>query len=424
MKVLGIIAEYNPFHLGHQYHLRRSMEMVDADYAVAVMSGNFTQRGEAAIVDKWIRAEAALRCGFDLVLELPAVYAVQTAERFAYGGIQVLNHTGCVTHLSFGSEIGDIAPLYALAALLENEDPTYKSLLKVYLNQGLSFPAARHQALKEFYLAKEPSTNMDILENILGNPNSILGIEYLKALIRTKSTLQAVTVPRILAEYHSSDLRKGISSATAVRREIFASGISPALLEALPPEMSALLTKAFSSGRGPVQNNCFEDMLLMLLRRSSMEQIRSWPDIGEGLEYRIKECALKASSLEGLMSLLKTKRYVYTRLQRMLIHGLLGLSQDALDMFEQAGGPAYLRILGFKKEAAPLLKAMKASARVPILTKGAHSKKYGPIPQKMFDYDCLATDLYGLALKDPGARVGGRDYTENIIIATQPPSYI
>lgn len=416
MKVLGIIAEYNPFHLGHLYHLNQSKALLAPDYTVAVLSGNFTQRGEAAITDKWVRTEMALQSGVDLVLELPAVYAVQSAERFAWGGIQVLNHTGCVTHVSFGSELGDLAPLRKAAKMLNAEDSAFSALLQKHLKSGVSYPAARLQALKDCMQDDSACGESDILHRALSSPNSILGIEYVRALNNTGSTIEPMTIPRKQAGYHDREIQRGISSATAVRQEYFANGFSDPLSASVPPCTLALLQKAFQAGRGPVRNEHLEGILLAVLRRASLKEIRSWPDIGEGLEHRISKCARAAQSLEDFLAALKTKRYVYTRLQRMMIHGLLGLTEEALSCFTAGGGPAYLRVLGFAADAAPLLKHMKGTARVPVITKGAHIRRQGALAQEMFAFDRLATDLYVLAYHDPSMKRGGWDYTQGPVI--------
>ncbi len=421
MRVLGIIAEYNPFHFGHLYHLRKSKQLTRADYTIAVMSGSFTQRGEAAITDKWTRAEAAVRCGVDLVLELPVVYAAQTAELFAYGGIQMLNHTGLTTHISFGSEIDNLEALKAVADILAVETPAYQSALKAYLQEGLSFPAARYRAVLEIVMTSQHSTkdavqsiSPDIIRKMLGRSNSILAIEYLKALRQTGSSIIPIVIPRIRSSYLSTEIKKGVASATSIRKEIFENGMSPKVQQALPQAVFQVLEAAFEKGIGPANNNAFENLFLGLVRRSSAAQISSWMDVGEGLENRIKEGGQKASSLSELLALIKTKRYVHTRLQRILIHGLLNMTTEAFNKINDDTGPKYLRILAFSQNAAPLLKKMKETARVPIITKAAHISRYDQPVQDMFAYDRLATDLYALGLKSKEYRRGDLDYTHGI----------
>ncbi|HHU49571.1 MAG: nucleotidyltransferase [Caldicoprobacterales bacterium] len=421
MKVLGIIAEYNPFHYGHLYHLNRSKREVEADYTVAVMSGQFTQRGEAAIADKWIRAEAAVGCGVDLVLELPAVYAVQTAEVFAHGGVQLLNKTGLITHISFGSEIGDLTLLQQIADILITEDEQYKALLKRYLAQGLSYPAARYRAILDYFNSTNRAAekqnhkdNIAVVKKALTLSNSILAIEYLKALKLTHSNILPLTIPRIRSSYSNQRIKKGITSAASIRREILKNGMSDLVRYALPETVFNILSDAFNKGMGPVTNNRLEDLFLGILRRSSLSDIASWMDVGEGLENRIREQAHRAASLDDFLSLVKTRRYTHTRLQRILIHGLLNLTTKEFRYMNSETGPAYLRILAFSKKAAPLLRKLKETAAVPIITKAAHITRYNRYVQKMFAYDCLATDLYSLAVLNPLGRQGNRDFTRQL----------
>jgi len=420
MKILGIIAEYNPFHYGHLYHLKKAVEITQPDYTIAVMSGNFTQRGEAAILDKWIRAEAAVRCGIDLVLELPAVYAVQTAEIFAYGGIQLLNHTGLVTHVCFGSETGSLEPLMKIADILAEEDPEYKQLLKNHLLKGLSFPEARYHAVMDYIKSRNPRDeaeyNSPDVHKALISSNSILGIEYLKALSKTNSTIAPVTIPRIRSSYLSQRIKKGIASATAIRKEIFQNGMNDKVHGAVPEAVFQIMSDAFDRGMGPVDNQVLQDIILGIIRRSSPAEIAAWMDVGGGLENRLKEKAQEASGLNELLSLVKTRRYVNTRLQRILIHGLLNLTSSAFNELNDETGPQYLRILAFSKNAAPLLKKLKETAKVPVITKAAHISRYSDKVQKMFAYDRMATDLYSLGIKNQNMRRGDRDYTQGAIM--------
>lgn len=414
MRVLGIIAEYNPFHFGHLYHLKKSKQEANADYTIAVISGQFTQRGESAIVDKWIRAEAAVGSGVDLVLELPAVYAVQTAELFAYGGVQMLNHTGLTTHISFGAEVADLPLLKQIAGILVAEQEEYIELLKAYLDQGLSYPAARYRGILDYINKQACMEDVSTVKKALSGSNSILAIEYLKALKHTQSNITPIVIPRIRSSYTTPSIKKGIASATAIRKEILSHGMTRRVRDALPKTTFKLLSKAFENGMGPVDNHRLEDLILGILRRSKSTEIASWLDVGEGLENRIKDQAQRAAGLDELLALVKTRRYTHTRLQRILIDGLLNLTADDFQEFSQATGPCYLRILAFSQNAAPLLKRLKQTARVPVITKAAHVSRYHSSVQKMFAYDCIATDLYGLTMKNPVFRQGGRDFTQQL----------
>ena len=420
MRVLGIIAEYNPFHYGHLYHLLQSKKETKADYTIAVMSGHFTQRGEAAMVDKWIRAEAAVNCGIDLVLELPVVYAVQTAELFAYGGIQMLNNTGLVTHISFGSETGNLSILKQIADILVAEDIQYKELLRNYLSNGLSYPAARYNALLDYIKYSDSKKSiydcldLKMIKKALSGSNSILAIEYLKALKITNSNIIPITIPRIKSSYSDTRIKKGISSATSIRKEILKNGMNMKVRNALPEKVYNSLSDFFDQGMGPVDNNHLGDLFLGIVRRSRLDEIASWVDVKEGLENRIKENAQKATNLKEFLTMVKTKRYPLTRLQRIVIQGLLNLTETDFQDMHRKTGPPYLRILAFSNRALPLLKKLKKTAHVPVITKAAHINRYGADVQKMFAYDCLATDLYALAINNPSARQGGRDFIHQL----------
>jgi predicted nucleotidyltransferase len=423
MKVLGIIAEYNPFHYGHLYHLVQSKKLIKPDYTIAVMSGNFTQRGEAAITDKWIRAKTAVICGIDLVLELPVIYAVQTAELFAYGGIQTLNNTGLVTNVCFGSEIGDIKPMQWIANILTNENAEFSALMKKYIKKGLSYPAARQSTLLDYvtkyshlineYDGKEFIT-AEIIKKTMSGSNAILGIEYLKALKKTNSNIIPITVPRIRSSYSCNYIKKGISSATSIRNEIIKYGMSQKVRETMPKSAFSILEKTYAEGSCSIDKRFIDSLIIGLLRRSSVLEIASWVDVEEGLENRIKDAALSATNMEQLISLVKTRRYVRTRIQRILIYCLLGLTKEGFRMLHDAG-PSYLRVLAFSQRAIPLLKRMKETAKVPIITKAAHINRHNSLTQKMFEYDCLATDIYSLTLTNPAMRKGGRDFSYRLL---------
>ncbi len=417
MKVLGIVSEYNPFHLGHLYHLKESLKVIKPDYTIAVMSGNFTQRGEPAIIDKWLRTEAALRCGIDLVLELPVVYSTQSAEFFAYGAVQILNQTGLVTHMSFGSETTDLDTLWHLAEILTTEDAGFKLNLKGFLLQGMSFPAARQHAIREYLqqTGRLHSESQKISSLIIGS-NTILAVEYLKALKKTDSHIVPVIIKRIASAYNSTVLRKGITSAASIRKEFYKNGLTTGLMESMPKASYDVLAGAVESGRGPSIPCKLDSLVLGLIRRSSREEISQWMNVEEGLENRIKESALNASGTEDLIASLKTKRYVRTRLNRIIIHGLLNLTKDRFRELNSGIGPKYIRILGFSSKALPLLKELKNSSRVPVLTKAAHYKKYDRDLRGMFEYDILATDIYALTLDRDDLRKGGRDLTQGPVM--------
>lgn len=234
MKVVGLITEYNPFHNGHKYHLEASKEKASATHSIAVMSGNFLQRGEPALLDKWTRAKMAVDSGVDLVLELPTVFATQSAEYFAHGALSVLEDTNVVDSLCFGSELGDTELLKDIADVLVDEPLEFKNILKKHLNLGLSFPKARSLALKAFFEHAKYS-HFEKIEKIVESPNNILGIEYMKSLIKLKSKITPLTIKRVYSNYHDKDINSSIASATSIREHYFKNKNIKELSSVVPP---------------------------------------------------------------------------------------------------------------------------------------------------------------------------------------------
>lgn len=419
MKILGIIAEYNPFHNGHLHHVQKSVEKIKPDFIIAIMSGHFTQRGEPAIIDKWARTKMALENGVDLVLELPVAYACQTAELFAFGGIQVLNQTGLVTHVAFGSEFSNIGILYAIAEILVKEPCEYRTLLKSNLAKGLSFPHARSNAIKEYI--SHPNKNLgfstEAMDEALVGSNTILALEYLKALIKTHSTIEPVIIPRMGSDYNCPNIEGQFSSATAIRNKLLSHADLQQLAHTIPPPSLEILDKALRKGRGPVTLNSLEQIILGIIRRSTPQEIHLWMDVEEGLENRIKEYGKCSISIDDFLTGIQTRRYVGTRLQRIIIHGILGITSEQVSKFQNSGGPKYLRILGFNSKSTPLLAKMKKTAQVPIISKAADYYRHSSSElNEMFELDVLATDLYCLGFPNIAHRTGGQEFTQNIVI--------
>lgn len=417
MKVLGIVAEYNPFHNGHLYHLEQSKAACGADCAVCVMSGNFIQRGEPALAEKRARAEMALRAGIDLVLELPVVYAMSSAEYFAHASVKILDSLGAVDFLSFGSEAGSLDALDAIAEVLVREPPEFTEPLKKSLSEGLSYPSAREAALRACFQAlKAPAVKA---EDIMKNSNNILGIEYLKALKRIRSGITPFTVKRSGNSYNTGLLTGSISSATAIRRHIAQNpgdSCLKGLDNALPPSSLEILEREFRLGKGPVFPGSFSPILLSCLRRMTVDEIRDLPYVSEGLENRIKEAAENTLSLEGLTDAIGTRRYTDTRIRRVLFSLLTGMKGWEFDRFNEAGGPQYIRILGFSEKGRKLLSAARKKALLPIITKAADYKDSGdPLLARMLEIEAAATDQYVLAFKSPLYGRAGLEFTGNVI---------
>ncbi|MGN0354061.1 MAG: nucleotidyltransferase [Muricoprocola sp.] len=369
MNITGIIAEYNPFHTGHAYHLEHARRITGADYIVVVMSGNYVQRGEPALIDKYHRTEMALDGGADLVLELPLRCACGSAEYFAKGAVSLLESLGCVTHLCFGSETTDLSVLEQAAALLTKEPEHYRAALQECLKKGYSFPKARFEALKHCI------TN---LPESMKEPNSTLGIEYLKSLKQLDSSMIPVAIPRIGNGYHDHDLTKEFASATSLRSSILKSTSSP--FPGLSEEMLDYLT---ASGRRILSENyqvcypvCTEDfsdfLQYRLIFADSWEDFADIYDISEELAKRIFNLRFQYHGFDSFVQLLKTKNQTELHLRRALLHIILQLKKPTS---KDMGLASYGRILGFKKESSPLLRLIKDRSSIPLISKMADAKK-------------------------------------------------
>lgn len=392
MKICGIIAEYDPFHTGHGHQIKALRDALGEDCAViCVMSGNWTQRGGPALVDKHTRAQTALLGGADLVLELPLPCAISSAEGFARGGVSVLNTTGIVTHLCFGSECGDLVPLSRTAQVLDSE-PYFNNLHKG-LDQGLSFPVARQQAVQQLI-----GDDADCLSL----PNNNLGVEYLRALNRLNSSITPVTVRREGAG-HGQGPAGGFASASFLRQQISAGNWSEASPYLLPEILELLQNTPRSDFRRA------ERAILCQLRRMSPDELAALPDCGEGLSNRLYQVIRQGTSLDEILTLVKTKRYTHARLRRILLWAFLGLTAE-----DRPENPPYLRVLGMNTTGRTLLRSMREQAAIPILTKPAHVRNLSAEAQRLFEAESRATDLYGFCL--PELSPCGLEWTKNPII--------
>lgn len=393
MAAAGIIAEYNPFHLGHQYQLTALRRMLGEDCAVvAVMSGNYVQRGDFALLPKHFRAEMALRCGVDLVLELPTVYAMATAETFARGGVGILHAAGVVTHLCFGSECGEIAPLQEAAACLDSEE--YRAALGRMLGKGRSFAAARQEAA-ESVLQKRVSC--------LEQPNNNLGIEYLRALQRLNSSMTPITVQRMGAA-HDSHQAAETASASLIRRQILAGEDGTAWM---PPAAAEVLYRAMEEGMCPASRDRCERAVLAVLRRMDEEEFRPYDGGGEGLYHRFYQALGQSATVEELLERCKTRRYAMSRLRRMVMASYLSLEPPP-------SAPPYLRVLGATERGRGLLRQMKKAASLPVLTKAADVRRLGGEAEAFLRRESRYTDLYTLAC--PGTVPPGMEFTTDPVM--------
>lgn len=411
MAVIGIVAEYNPLHNGHIYHIRQCRDLCRPEAVVCVMSGGFTQRGEPALVDKWARAEMALAAGVDLVFELPVAFAARSANHFARGALLALAATGIVTHICFGSECGDLDLLRKIASVLNDEPESYRREIKSALKEGESFPAARSLALVR-HLAARAEIDPGEMASVLEQSNNILGIEYLRVLESENLALEPLTVKRHGAGYHQSGnlINPG---ASFIRREILA-GRPLGELSGLPSPTRDILDREFKAGRGPADPSRLFDMVRFQLLKTPSTEISDLYDVSEGLENRIKNAAYSAHPGE-MADRLKTKRYSSTRLTRILLYACLGLTKQKAQVFD-VYGPLYLRLLGFSPQGRKILHEIRGKSGLPLISRlgSLHSPRYSAAMQEMLALDCLATDLQAILF--PGTTSPGMDYRHPPVI--------
>ncbi|MBM7564568.1 nucleotidyltransferase [Paenibacillus sacheonensis] len=411
MRTVGIIVEYNPFHNGHLYHLQQSLKITKSDAVVAVMSGQFLQRGEPALLNKWTRTEMALRGGCDVVIELPVAYSTQAAEWFAYGAAALLDATGVVDALCFGSEAGDIAPLRRVARLLAHEPSSFGPLMADELRTGRSYPAAYSGAVRRFMAE---AGDEEAAAFPFEQPNNTLGLHYLLALERLGSAIEPFSLRREKAGYAQTSITDAqIASATAIRKLVAESLAPEGAAPFVPPSTMELLLRDHAIGRARGSWEHYAAPLFHKLVSESAEALGRYHEMSEGLEHRIKNALPELESLafEPLLERLKTKRYTRTKLQRALLSILLGHDKELLSPDRLRTGVQYIRVLGCSPRGRELLKRMRKSAKLPVLQSAARAAKEYPY----LALDVQATSIYALGWPDAAPRDLFRDYYEKPI---------
>ena len=401
--VVGIIAEYNPFHNGHAYHLEKSKELAKADYVIAVISGNFVQRGNVSLINKWDKANMALTNGADLVIELPTVYSISSAENFAEGAIKLLDSFDDVT-LSFGSECGDLDILNNIANVLFDEPKEYQTILSHELSKGLSYPKARENALL-LYL-----NDVRKYANVLSNPNNILGIEYLKAIKKLKSKVVPFTIKRIDEGYNSLKIKDRLASATAIRSLV---KNNEDVKRLMPTPSFNILSENKNHGKVLNDISVFEKEIIYTLRKMSVTEIANLQDVTEGLENSIKHAANTCNNLEDLINSIKSKRYTRSRIQRILLYSILNITKK--DIQNSYKVKPYVRVLGASSHGKYLLSRIN-NPKYPLVTsvKKFMDTNTNKILKNMMEKDILATNIYTLGYEyDSKANL---DYTKKLVI--------
>lgn len=388
MKIMGIIAEYNPFHNGHRYQIQKAREITGADYIIVVMSGNFTQRGTPALTDKYSRAKMALMGGADLVLELPVCYATGSAEYFAAGSIALLDHLGCVDSICFGSESGDIIPLKNIAEALVNESSDFQKAFKTKIKNGSTYPVARNAALAE---TLDGFVSYDM---ILGYPNNILGIEYIKAILRQQSSIEPFTNKRIGSDYHSYKLADAFSSAISIRQSLAMQDDLELVHPQLPSATYEIMKEDFHK-TFPIFTSDFSSMLRFKLIREREYGFTQYLDVTKAISDKLVREIFQMQEFDDFCDILKTKEVTYARISRCLSHILLDIYTDEVKQYMDSGIVFYARVLGLNENAASLTRAIKKNTSIPLITKTtAASANLYPLGRKQFEHDIHAAHVY------------------------------
>lgn len=405
--VLAIIGEYNPLHNGHLYHLNTSKQMSNAEYTILIMSGNFVQRGDTSIVDKWTKTQMALSNGIDLVIELPTIYSISSAENFACGAIKILDELRIVDNISFGSEVSDLSILDKCAEVLYEEPEEFISVFEHELSKGISFPKARENALL-IYL-----NDIRKYANVLSSPNNILGIEYLKALKKYDSPIQPITIKRNSVDYNSVRTENNFASATAIRKMIENNNFHE-IQECMPSNSYELLMNSIKSGHFVSSMKVFEKQIIYNFRKMSVQEIANLPDVTEGLDNLIKYAADSCNTLEEFINIVKSKRYPQTRIQRICLYALLGFTKQDMELSRKI--TPYARILGFNSKGKKILSEIaNSNKKIQIVTsvkKFENSCKNKKL-LAMLNKDIFATDIYTLGFDKNS--YSGLDYTQKIV---------
>ena len=403
--VLGIVGEYNPFHNGHLYHILKSKEETKSDSVIVAMGGNFTQRGETSVVDKWVKAEMALANGADLVVEIPTIYATSSAENFADGAIKILNSMKIVDTISFGVENENLNKLNIIANILYEENKEYKELLDESLKKGISYPKAREEAIIKYL-------NDSSYKSILSEPNNILAIEYLKSLKKNKSNIKPISIKRKEVGHLSLDYIGEFASGTLIRN-LIKQGKFNDIKRFMTPASYTILMEEIKDGHFVKDISIFENIVIYNLRRMNLEEIKNLPDVSEGLENLIKKASNSCNTIEEFINIVSSKRYTNTRIKRIMLYSLLGINKKDIE-FSKKINP-YIRVLGANRKGKELISQMvKENPKLKVITsvKKFMDKNTDRALRNMMNLDIRATNIYTIGYeKDSWSNL---DYTKKI----------
>lgn len=412
MKVAAIIAEYNPLHNGHEFQIKKAKELTNADYIIVVMSGNFTQRGIPAIIDKYERTKMALLAGADLVLELPLYYSSSSAEYFASGAINLLKKIGCVDYLVFGSECGDIKILTDIAELLINHKDKISEVIHNKVREGMSYPAARVNAIEESI----PNSYNHV--EAMASPNNILGFEYIRAIRQFNAKIEPVTNLRIGSDYHDKiiDTENQISSALAIRSSLEELDDIEKIKDQVPSYVYEILYNNYKN-TFPILNEDISSILKYKLLLDAGNGYEEYVDISSDFSDKILKNLNKYVSYSQFCDLLKSKDITYARVARNLLHILLNIKKDSMKKYKENGYIFYARMLGFKKSSSALLTRIKETSSLPLISKLADARNLlTPLGMEMLETDIQAAHIYDTIVTEKYHAATVSEFSHEMII--------
>ena len=411
MKICGLVTEYNPFHNGHIHHMQEARRLTGCDYLVVAMSGNYVQRGTPAIIDKYERARMALDGGADLVLEIPVLFSTASAETFATAAVSLFNQLGCIDTILFGTEIGKLPILQEIAEVLNDEPRSFREYMRDALRQGMSFPAARAQAL-DFYL----DGDIENLEEILESPNNILGIEYLRVLHKLGSTIQPMTIHRWKTRHNDPDAEyPDVASATALREMLYTDDGG---VQKIVPYVTAYTAREFALKYGvctPVRADDFS-LILQYKLMTEIDHLTDYLDFAPELRDRAENLLPDCYTFKEWANALNTRNFTHTRINRALLHLILGIETADFEEYIDEDFCMYARILGFRAQSAPLLSEIRRNTNLPIISKMADAKNIlTPKALKLLLLDVNASNLFRSVVYNKFGTLLKDDYTAGII---------
>lgn len=402
----GIIAEYNPFHNGHKLHINETKKLTQTENIIIIMSGNFTQRGDAAIINKYARTLSALKNGAALVIELPCVFASAGAEFFASAAVKLLDDSGVCSYLAFGAENDNIELFKKNACALNGESEAFKKNLASFLKDGLSYPLARQKALEK--------EGLDA--SFISSPNNILAAEYMRALLRFNSKIHPVAIKRKGNHYNQDSLSGFLSSATAIRKAIF-EGKTESVKNSVPENAFEILENEIKKGKAPVSLSSLSDVLNYRLRALSAADLTKYHGISEGLENRILSALKENYNIYDIISAVKSKRYAFSRIQRSMLHICLDIKNDDLMRYKNNGYSPYIRVLGFRKDKKELLSRLTKKSKIPVIINIKNAEKsldlYGI---EILEKEIFADNIYCMLCPDKKFSFPNQDYTTPVVI--------